>query len=93
MLQAAPSGSRRERLVRAVGSICNPRAKGGVRLRVFAARADPLDEQTSPLRDQHEVFHGQGGTNESRKLLLASSFKSARAHPAGPARDFGAGNP
>jgi hypothetical protein len=54
MLQAAPSGSRRERLVKAVGLICIPRAKGRVRLRIFAARADPLDEQTSLLRAQHE---------------------------------------
>jgi hypothetical protein len=58
---------------------------------IFAARADPLDEQASMRRDQHEVFHGQGGTNESRKMLLASLFKSATAHPAGPAREFGAG--
>ena len=54
MVQAAPSGSRREWPVRAVGSICIPRAKGRVRLMIFAARADPLDEQTSPLRAQHE---------------------------------------
>jgi hypothetical protein len=92
MRQAAPSGSGRERLVEAVGLICIPRAKGRVRLRVFAARADPLDEQASPLGDQHEVFHGQGGTNERRKLLLASWFQSARAHLAGPARDFGTGD-
>src|SRR5258708_6431981 len=46
MLQVAPSGFRRERLVKAVGLICIPRAKGRVRLRVFAASADPLDEQT-----------------------------------------------
>jgi hypothetical protein len=38
---------------------------------VFAARADPLHEQTLLVRDQHEVFHGQRGTNETQKMLLA----------------------
>jgi hypothetical protein len=93
MRQAAPSGSGRGRLVKAVGLLCIPRAKGGGRLGVFAARADPLDVQASPLGDRHEVFPGQGGTNEGLKLLLASWFKSARAHLAGPARDLGTGDP
>jgi hypothetical protein len=34
--------------------ICIPRAKGRVRLRVIAARSDPLDGQTSLLRAQDE---------------------------------------
>jgi hypothetical protein len=54
MLQAAPSGSRRERLVKAVGLICIPRAKGRVRLSFLLRCADPLDEQISLLRTQHE---------------------------------------
>jgi hypothetical protein len=80
MLEAAPCSSKRERLVKAVGLICIPRAKRRACFMVFAARADPLDEQTSLPRDQHAVFHGQGGTNESRKMLLASSFESATEH-------------
>ena len=46
ILQAAPSGSRRERLVKADELICIPRAKGRVRLRVLAVRAEPIDDPT-----------------------------------------------
>src|SRR5258708_7806507 len=54
MVRAAPVQPRENTAGRASVSNCIRRAKGRVRLMVFAARADPLHEQTLLVRDQHE---------------------------------------